>query len=183
MRFRDMKTGAIYRCFGDVPCSGNCNKCPLASSRNGTYFNCADYVRLNPNEVEKIGATPIVDEPCEKPNRSFGQEPSTTDSDLDSIIKRYTLDCVRLLKSSISDTVLHAVEENEKLKEELEKLRKENSELRRRAWRQEIALKLSGKPNKPDKESNCVAYTTMKIQELSDQISSLMKETCEVKFK
>lgn len=122
MKFKDMKTGKIYDNFSPLMCEGKpCSRCELSGRYNGENVSCWEYVKKHPESINKIGFVPVYEDFTE----------DSSDKELQGIIERYTLECVSLLKKSISDTVLHAVEENRKLKEENERLRQQNSSLKK----------------------------------------------------
>lgn len=82
-----------------------------------TLSACRDAIKRAPTvEPEPVNAkdTPIV--------------PLEADADIQEIVQEYTVRCIKLLEKNIADTVLHAVDENKKLKEENATLKKQLSE-------------------------------------------------------
>lgn len=121
MKFKDMKTGKIYDNFSPSVCENLCSRCGLSIFYNGEKVDCQEYIERHPEAVSQIGWVPVYEDSTE----------DDSDKELQGIIERYTLECISLLKKSISDTILHAVEENRKLREENERLRQQNSSLKK----------------------------------------------------
>lgn len=63
MRFRNKKTGKIYRDWFAVPCGNNCNKCPLSRQNNGWGITCFSFVNANPIENSALlGYEPVLED-------------------------------------------------------------------------------------------------------------------------
>lgn len=107
--------------------------------------------------------------------------PLEDDADIQEIVQEYTIKCIKLLEKNISDTVLHAVEENKKLKEEIAELKKQIENQKNNA----ISVEDVSPVQAAVKSYNSTLYDSLvkqsinqRLESLHYQINSQLVQTC-----